>query len=65
MFGSGGKKAFALGAGAGFIGGAVAAAGAMSIYHRYRQYQTMMYYGGYGMGHGWNDRESFTFKGIE
>ena len=60
MFGSGGKKAFALGAGAGFIGGAVAAAGAMSIYHRYRQYQSMMYYrhSYYGGGGGyWGNGE--------
>lgn len=48
IFGSGGKRAFALGAGAGFLGGAVAAAGAMSVYHRYLQYKAMMSYGGYG-----------------
>lgn len=65
LFGTGGKKAFALGAGAGFIGGAVAGVGAMAVYHRYQQFKTMMYYkammgggyggyGGYGMGYGYS-----------
>ena len=50
LFGGGGKKAFGLGAGAGFLGGAVAAAGAMSVYHRYQMYKAMMHYRGYGYG---------------
>ena len=50
LFGGGGKKAFAVGAGAGFLGGAVAAAGAMSVYHRYQMYKAMMHYRGYGYG---------------
>ncbi|XP_059093081.1 uncharacterized protein LOC131888283 [Tigriopus californicus] len=65
LFGTGGKKAFGLGAGAGFIGGAVAGVGAMAVYHRYQQFKTMMYYkammgggyggyGGYGMGYGYS-----------
>ena len=55
LFGSGGKKKFALAAGAGFLGGAVAGAGAMAVYHRYQQFKAMMYYksmyGGYGGGY--------------
>eukprot|EP00095_Tigriopus_kingsejongensis_P009985 maker-scaffold17_size721972-snap-gene-6.23 protein:Tk09985 transcript:maker-scaffold17_size721972-snap-gene-6.23-mRNA-1 annotation:"---NA---" len=65
MFGGGGKKAFGLGVGAGFLGGAVAAAGAMTVYHQYQQYKAMMYYksmmgggyggyGGMGMGYGYS-----------
>ncbi len=60
--GAGGKKAFAVGAGAGFVGGAVAAGAAMSVYHRYIMYKSMMSYrgwgyggyGGYGYGYGYN-----------
>ena len=37
LFGSaGGQRAFGLGTGAGFLGGAMASAGAMSVYHRYQ-----------------------------
>ena len=38
LFGSagGGHSAFGLGTGAGFLGGAMASAGAMSVYHRYQ-----------------------------
>jgi hypothetical protein len=56
LFG-GGSRSFGLGAGAGFLGGAVAGVAAMSMYHRYRMYQSMsmyqmggMGYGGYGYG---------------
>ena len=56
MFGGGGRGAFGLGVGAGFIGGAVAGVAAMETYHRYRQYRAMMYYGhmhhGSGFGYG-------------
>lgn len=65
LFG-GGKRSFALGAGAGFLGGAMAGVAAMSMYHQYRMYKTMLMYNmmgggyhgygyspyGYGMGHG-------------
>ena len=53
LFGGGGGKAFGLGAGAGFLGGAVAAGGAMSVYHRYQMYKAMMHYRGYGYGGGY------------
>ena len=56
MFSGGGKKAFALGVGAGFVGGAVAGGYAMHTYHRYKTYQAMMYYkmhGGWGDGYGY------------
>ena len=55
LFG-GGKRSFALGAGAGFVGGAMAGVAAMSMYHRYQMYRSMMMYhslggyGGYGYG---------------
>ena len=38
-----GSRGLAVGAGAGFIGGAVAGVAAVSMYHQYRQYQNMMY----------------------
>ena len=44
FFSGGGKKKFALGVGAGFVGGAVAGVAAMETYHRYKQYKAMMYY---------------------
>ena len=52
-----GSKGLAIGAGAGFIGGAVAGVAAVSMYHQYRQYQSMMYCyslpgGCYGGGYG-------------
>ena len=50
MFGSGGKRAFAVGAGAGFAGGAVASAGAMSVYHRYQTYKAIRHYRGFDNG---------------
>ena len=40
--GIGGKKAFGVGAGAGFLGGAVATAGAVSVYHRYQMYKAIL-----------------------
>jgi len=41
----GGKKGrFALAAGAGFVGGAVAGIAGMEAYHRYKQYKAMMHY---------------------
>jgi len=51
LFG-GGRNSFALGAGAGFLGGAMAGVAAMSMYHRYRMYSTMMMYQGGGYGYG-------------
>ena len=42
----------ALGAGAGFLGGAMAGVAAMSMYHRYRMYSSMMMYQSHGMGYG-------------
>jgi hypothetical protein len=52
-----GSRGLAVGAGAGFIGGAVAGIAAVSMYHQYRQFQSLLYchnnpvcYGpGYGM----------------
>jgi len=38
-----GSRGLAVGAGAGFIGGAVAGIAAVSMFHQYRQYQRMMY----------------------
>ena len=46
-FFGGGKKSFALGVGAGFIGGAMAGVAAMSLYHNYIMFQNMMMYGGF------------------
>merc|ERR1711899_216539 len=51
LFGGGGTRAFGLGAGAGFLGGAMAGVAMMETYHRYRLYRSMMY-GGYGYGYG-------------
>jgi len=51
LFGGGGTRAFAIGAGAGFLGGAMAGVAMMETYHRYRLYRSMMY-GGYGYGYG-------------
>ena len=61
LFGGGGKKAFALGAGAGFLGGAVAAGGAMSVYHRYQMYKAMMHYRGYGYGNYYSNYEGYGY----
>jgi hypothetical protein len=38
-----GSRGLAVGAGAGFIGGAVAGVAAVSMYHQYRQYQSLLY----------------------
>ena len=57
LFG-GGKRSFALGAGAGFLGGAMAGVAAMSMYHQYRMYRSMMMYnamGGMGGGYGYGN----------
>jgi len=73
LFG-GGKKTFALAAGAGFVGGAVAGVYGMQMYHRYKMYQSMMYHrhhGGYGYGgggggygpHGYGFRNTECFGG--
>ena len=44
LFG-GGKKSFALGVGAGYIGGPQPSIAAISVYHRYRLYQSLHYRG--------------------
>ena len=51
MFCRGGKKAFGLAVGAGFVGGAVAGIYSMQMYHRYKKYQSMMYCHGHGGYH--------------
>jgi len=38
-----GTKALAVGAGAGFLGGAVAGVASVSVYHKYLQYQQMQH----------------------
>ena len=66
MFCRGGKKAFGLAVGAGFVGGAVAGIYGMQMYHRYKMYQSMMYYhghGGYYGGSGYGFRNTQCFGG--
>ena len=49
------------------MGGAMAGVAAMSMYHRYRMYQSMLYYGGYGgygYGHGGYGYGGYGHRGM-
>ncbi len=52
MFGSAGnKKAFALGAGAGFVGGGTSSGSAMKVFHKYLMYRAIKRHRGWGGHH--------------